>query len=88
MEPADEFTVISPATGEKAATYPLMSGRDVDRAVKKARALFPVWSRTPFKKRREIFLKAASILAGGAETYAARISKDVRRAMKASPRCQ
>jgi acyl-CoA reductase-like NAD-dependent aldehyde dehydrogenase len=75
LEPR-EFTVRNPATGEDAARYPLMNKSDVDKAVNRARALFPMWSKTSFKTRRRIFKKAASILAENAERYADRISRE------------
>lgn len=70
------FSVVNPATGEEVGKYPFMSAQEVNSAVERARKKFEEWSRSSFKQRREILLKASSILAENAYHYAEVISKE------------
>jgi aldehyde dehydrogenase (NAD+) len=51
------YDVINPATEEPAAQINLGSARDVDRAVKAAKAAFPAYSRTSKEERLALFQK-------------------------------
>ena len=56
------FKSTNPATGETLATLAEASKEDVDRAVKAARAAFPVWSKTSPVERQNVLLKIADII--------------------------
>ncbi|MBX2932268.1 MAG: CoA-acylating methylmalonate-semialdehyde dehydrogenase [Chitinophagaceae bacterium] len=49
--------VISPVDGTKLSTVPMSSSKDLDQAVKAAKAAFPAWSKTPIKERVQVFFK-------------------------------
>jgi aminomuconate-semialdehyde/2-hydroxymuconate-6-semialdehyde dehydrogenase len=56
------FDDINPATAEVIAQIPDSDERDVDDAVKAARAAFPAWSRTPAAERSNLLLKLAGLI--------------------------
>lgn len=70
------FSVVNPATGEEVGKYPLMSAKEVHSAVERAQRKFEEWSYSSFKQRKEILLKASSILAENAFYYAEVISRE------------
>jgi acyl-CoA reductase-like NAD-dependent aldehyde dehydrogenase len=70
------FVIINPATGQKVAEYPHMDAAEVDAAVKEAREAFHQWSKTSFAQRKEVFTRAASLLAERCGRYAASISAE------------
>ncbi len=73
---SDSFVVINPVTGDKVGEYPHMGPKDVDKAVEKAREAFHQWARAPFSQRKDIFERAASLLAERATRLAASISQE------------
>lgn len=50
-----KMEVISPLDGNLLSTVPMSSSKDLDDAVKAAKAAFPAWSRTPIKERVQVF---------------------------------
>jgi succinate-semialdehyde dehydrogenase/glutarate-semialdehyde dehydrogenase len=52
----------NPATGEKIYSYQEASEAEVNRALSKAREIFPVWRQTSFEERGTLFQKAAALL--------------------------
>ena len=49
--------VISPIDGNLLSTVPMSAAKDLDDAVKAAKAAFPSWSKTPIKERVQIFFQ-------------------------------
>ena len=49
--------VISPIDGNHLSTVPMSSAKDLDDAVKAAKAAFPAWSKTPIKERVQVFFR-------------------------------
>jgi aminomuconate-semialdehyde/2-hydroxymuconate-6-semialdehyde dehydrogenase len=56
------FDDINPATADVIARIPDSDERDVDAAVRAARAAFPAWSRTPAAERSSLLLKLADLI--------------------------
>ncbi|HEX3577921.1 MAG TPA: aldehyde dehydrogenase [Thermoanaerobaculia bacterium] len=56
------FDDINPATAEVIATIPDSDGRDVDDAVRAAKAAFPAWSRKSAAERSNLLLKLADLI--------------------------
>src|SRR5438270_2496338 len=56
------FDDINPATAEVIAAIPDSDERDVDDAVRAAKAAFPAWSRTPAAERSRLLLKLADLI--------------------------
>jgi aminomuconate-semialdehyde/2-hydroxymuconate-6-semialdehyde dehydrogenase len=56
------FDDINPATAEVIAAIPDSDERDVDDAVRAAKAAFPAWSRTPAAERSNLLLKLADVI--------------------------
>lgn len=54
--------VISPVDGNHLSTVPMSSSKDLDDAVKAAKAAFPAWSKTPIKERVQVFFKYKTLL--------------------------
>ncbi len=54
--------VISPIDGNYLSTVPMSSSKDLDDAVKAAKAAFPAWSRTPIKERVQVFFRYKTLL--------------------------
>jgi len=63
-KPASERTmeVISPLNGALLSTVPMSGKKDLDAAVKAAKAAFPAWSKTPIKERVQVFFKYKTLL--------------------------
>ncbi len=57
-----KLDVISPLDGTLLSTVPLSSVKELDQAVKAAKAAFPGWSRTPIKERVQIFFRYKTLL--------------------------
>ena len=76
MNPSTDRTlqVISPLDGNLLSTVPLSTGKDLDQAVKAAKAAFPAWSRTPIKERVQVFFRYKYLL----EKNLAELSEQVR----------
>jgi len=54
--------VVSPVDGTLLSKVPMSSAKDLDEAVKAAKAAFPVWSKTPIKERVQIFFRYKTLL--------------------------
>ena len=54
--------VISPINGELLSEVMLSSAKDLDDAVKAAKAAFPAWSKTPIKERVQVFFRYKTLL--------------------------
>ena len=54
--------VISPLDGNLLSTVPMSIGKDLDNAVKAAKAAFPGWSKTPIKERVQVFFRYKYLL--------------------------
>lgn len=54
--------VISPIDGNHLSTVPMSSAKDLDDAVKAAKAAFPAWSKTPIKERVQVFFRYKTLL--------------------------
>ncbi len=54
--------VISPIDGTLLSTVPMSTAKDVDDAVKAAKAAFVGWSKTPIKERVQVFFRYKTLL--------------------------
>ncbi len=54
--------VISPLDGTLLSTVPMSSAKELDDAVKAAKAAFPAWSKTPIKERVQVFFRYKTLL--------------------------
>lgn len=54
--------VISPLDGNLLSTVPMSTAKDLDDAVKAAKAAFPAWSKTPIKERVQVFFRYKYLL--------------------------
>ncbi len=54
--------VISPLDGNLLSKVPMSTAKDLDNAVKAAKAAFPAWSKTPIKERVQVFFKYKYLL--------------------------
>src|SRR6476659_5581371 len=70
------FDDVTPATAEVIAQIPDSDERDVDDAVRAAKAAFPAWSRTPAAERSNLLLKLAELIEQNLEELARRESID------------
>jgi malonate-semialdehyde dehydrogenase (acetylating)/methylmalonate-semialdehyde dehydrogenase len=59
---ARTMQVISPIDGTLLSTVPMSGAKDLDDAVKAAKAAFPAWSRTPIKERVQVFFRYKILL--------------------------
>lgn len=59
---AKTMEVISPVDGNLLSTVPLSTTKDLDNAVKAAKAAFPAWSRMPIKERVQVFFRYKYLL--------------------------
>lgn len=57
-----KMEVISPVDGNLLSTVPMSSSKDLDMAVRSAKAAFPAWSRTPIKERVQVFFRYKTLL--------------------------
>lgn len=57
-----KMDVISPVDGISLSTVPMSSSKDLDVAVKAAKAAFPGWSKTPIKERVQVFFRYKYLL--------------------------
>lgn len=62
--------VSSPATGKVLHQASCASSKEIEDALSAAKQAFPAWSKTSPYERRDLFLKAASILESRTEEYA------------------
>lgn len=54
--------VISPVDGTVLSAVPLSTAKDLDDAVKAAKAAFPAWSKMPIKERVQVFFRYKTLL--------------------------
>jgi malonate-semialdehyde dehydrogenase (acetylating) / methylmalonate-semialdehyde dehydrogenase len=57
-----KLDVISPVDGHFLSTVPMSTTKDLDTAVKAAKAAFPAWSKTPIKERVQVFFRYKYLL--------------------------
>jgi malonate-semialdehyde dehydrogenase (acetylating)/methylmalonate-semialdehyde dehydrogenase len=58
----NKLDVISPLDGSLLSTVPLSTPKDLDDAVKAAKAAFPAWSKMPIKERVQVFFRYKYLL--------------------------
>ncbi|MEO7531312.1 MAG: CoA-acylating methylmalonate-semialdehyde dehydrogenase [Sediminibacterium sp.] len=61
-ESSRTMDVISPVDGNSLSTVPMSTAKDLDDAVKAAKAAFPGWSKTPIKERVQVFFRYKYLL--------------------------
>jgi malonate-semialdehyde dehydrogenase (acetylating)/methylmalonate-semialdehyde dehydrogenase len=59
---ARTLQVISPLDGNLLSTVPMSTAKDLDTAVKAAKAAFKTWSKTPIKERVQVFFRYKTLL--------------------------
>ncbi|TMI75456.1 MAG: CoA-acylating methylmalonate-semialdehyde dehydrogenase [Bacteroidetes bacterium] len=59
---ARTIPVISPIDGRHLSDVPMSTSKDLDEAVKAAKAAFPAWSRMPIKERVQVFFRYKYLL--------------------------
>ncbi|TAL43890.1 MAG: aldehyde dehydrogenase family protein, partial [Chitinophagaceae bacterium] len=59
---ARSLDVISPLDGNLLSKVPMSTAKDLDNAVKAAKAVFPAWSHTPIKERVQVFFRYKYLL--------------------------
>ena len=57
-----KLPVISPLDGNPLSEVPMSTSKDLDNAVKAAKAAFPAWSKTPIKERVQVFFRYKYLL--------------------------
>jgi len=57
-----KMDVVSPVDGTALSTVPMSTSKDLDAAVKAAKAAFPGWSKTPIKERVQVFFRYKYLL--------------------------
>ncbi len=57
-----KLDVISPLDGNLLSTVPMSTSKDLDDAVKAAKAAFAGWSKTPIKERVQVFFRYKTLL--------------------------
>ncbi len=68
--------VYDPSSGEPISRVPMSTAREVDAAVRSARAAFPAWSTTPIKDRVQVFYRYKALLEQHVNELAALISEE------------
>src|SRR5688572_5754625 len=68
--------VISPKDGNNLSTVPLSTAKDLDTAVKAAKAAFGAWSKTPIKERVQVFFRYKYLLEKNLEELALLCSEE------------
>lgn len=68
--------VISPVDGNLLSTVPLSTAKDLDNAVKAAKAAFPAWSRMPIKERVQVFFRYKYLLEKNLKELASLVSEE------------
>ena len=68
--------VHDPSSGHVIARVPLSTSREVDMAVRAARAAFPAWSATPIKERVQVFYRYKALLEANIDELAALITEE------------
>lgn len=73
---ARTLQVISPIDGNLLSSVPMSGSKDLDAAVKAAKAAFPVWSRMPIKERVQVFFRYKYLLEKNLEELAKLCSEE------------
>ncbi len=68
--------VISPLDGALLSKVPMSTAKDLDEAVKAAKAAFHTWSRTPIKERVQVFYRYKYLLEQNLQELAALVSEE------------
>lgn len=68
--------VISPLDGNLLSKVPMSTAKDLDNAVKAAKAAFAAWSHTPIKERVQVFFKYKYLLEKNLQELAALVSEE------------
>jgi len=74
--PGRTLDVISPLDGELLSVVPLSPAKDLEDAVKAAKAAFPSWSKMPIKERVQVFFRYKYLLEKNIQELAALISRE------------
>ena len=72
-----KLDVISPVDGTLLSTVPMSSSKELDQAVKAAKAAFPGWSKTPIKERVQVFFKYKTLLEKNLKEFTQFINKRI-----------
>src|SRR6186997_2980484 len=73
---ARTLDVISPLDGNLLSKVPMSTAKDLDNAVKAAKAAFPKWSHTPIKERVQVFYKYKYLMEQNLQELAALVSEE------------
>jgi malonate-semialdehyde dehydrogenase (acetylating)/methylmalonate-semialdehyde dehydrogenase len=73
---ARTLDVISPLDGNLLSKVPMSSAKDLDNAVKAAKAAFPKWSHTPIKERVQVFFKYKYLMEQNLKELAELVSEE------------
>lgn len=73
---ARTLDVISPLDGNLLSKVPMSTAKDLDNAVKAAKAAFPKWSHTPIKERVQVFFKYKYLMEQNLKELAALVSEE------------
>jgi len=68
--------VVSPLDGNLLSKAPMSTSKDLDNAVKAAKAAFPKWSHTPIKERVQVFYKYKYLMEQNLQELAALVSEE------------
>jgi len=68
--------VYDPSSGDVISRVPLSAGREVDQAVRVARAALPAWSATPIKERVQVFYRYKTLLEQNIDELSALITQE------------
>ncbi len=68
--------VISPLDGNLLSKVPMSTAKDLDNAVKVAKAAFPKWSHTPIKERVQVFFKYKYLMEQNLKELAELVSEE------------
>lgn len=71
-----KLPVISPIDGNHLSDVPMSTGKDLDDAVKSAKAAFATWSRMPIKERVQVFFRYKTLLEKNLEGLARLCSEE------------
>ena len=73
---ARTLDVISPLDGNLLSKVPMSTAKDLDNAVKAAKAAFPKWSHTPIKERVQVFYKYKYLMEQNLQELAELVSEE------------
>jgi malonate-semialdehyde dehydrogenase (acetylating)/methylmalonate-semialdehyde dehydrogenase len=71
-----KLDVISPVDGNFLSTVPMSTAKDLDVAVKAAKAAFPAWSKLPIKERVQVFFRYKYLLEKNLEELAELVQEE------------